>query len=219
MKHSRLRQRDYDFRTRRWTVAGGDRAAVSFNDPVGDRHAQSGASGLRREEWLENSLPLLRVEARAIVSDADPNRGQIGKLRCRAVNGDLNRFVARRQGIVEDIAKHLDEPKAICLNDEAGSLELLAQLHVPILSLRFEDFPGFPPGLRNAARRAIEDHGSRIVTNLVEKLVQILPGQGGANDDRRAGQRPAGTTPSRSEGGVVSPPGSGEKGEREQKDD
>src|SRR5262249_52165328 len=90
-----------------------DHTIMRLDDPFDDGQAEARPLGLGGVKRLEQLLPLIGGEARAVVPDRDRNSGSAVDRGLGPVDVDLDRVAAGGQGVVEDVEEDLDHPEAV----------------------------------------------------------------------------------------------------------
>jgi hypothetical protein len=80
-----LRKCDDDFCSGALAASEPDASSMCLDDALDDRQAQSGSTGLRREEWIESVFHRLRRQARTVTG----NKSDVVRLLLLEVTGDL----------------------------------------------------------------------------------------------------------------------------------
>ena len=154
-----------------------DLAAVGLDDPLGDGHAQAGPLGLGGEERVEDLLPLLGLEARAVVADGDADRRLAVELGRLGADLDRDRGRAGGQGVLEDVAEDLPEPERV-RRRSAGRRHRSSRARVGLLRLagRLEVRPGLAPDLAQVAGAPVELDRGGVAADVLVEVVEVVLG-------------------------------------------
>src|SRR5262249_7636037 len=154
---------------------------MRLDDAFDDSQAQAGPLGLGGVKRLEQLLPLIGREARAVVPDRDRDGGSTVDRGLEPVDVDLDRVAASGQGVVEDVAKDLDHPEAVGRarsvegGVSAGAVPLV-EPGVPAAAARLQAVPGLVQQVAQPAGLAVEDDRSGVAADLLEEAVQVVLG-------------------------------------------
>src|SRR4051794_7738586 len=88
-------------------------AAVGFDDSFCNCHTQAGAFGFGREKRLEDPLLLLGTQPGSIIAESQLNRRLSIAVNLGTSDMHVDGSIAGGQGVVQDIAENLAEPKRI----------------------------------------------------------------------------------------------------------
>ena len=156
--------------------AGGNPAAMGFDQPPADGHAQAGAAGLGRVERFEDPPLLLGVQARTVVADHDlQGRAAIERGR-PAADVDLDRIGAGGQCVLEDVAKDAFQGETV--QGEGGGPGEAAELDRTggAGSFQFQLPPGLVDDLIEAEGLAVQHDRRGILADLFVEMVQAVLG-------------------------------------------
>ena len=153
-----------------------DLAAVGFDDALGNRHAEAGSLGLGREERLENPLPLLRGQARAVVAHGHAHRRPAVDLRFGTADAMRtgSRQAAREfSRMLRKTCSSRNGSTAQCRSMPAG---LFAQRGVPALAQQGQVLPRLPPDRRTVPDLAVELERGGVAADLFVELLEVVLG-------------------------------------------